>query len=135
MRPLALVLLSACSATTVGDTLLPDEFTLGHGRGTHTGGIHAHSNDREYNGESESTYGAFTWHIPSIADDSLSRHEWETIREDALETATNTEDELTMNIRDGVDPPPVGVIYAAAALLLLFVLAVAWKSRRNNQWH
>lgn len=135
MRLLALVLLASCSARTVGDTLLPDEFTLGHGRGTHTGGIQTHSPRWDYEGESETTYGALTWHLPSLSDTSISRSEWEDTREAALEASVADEGELQMNIREGVEPPPVGVLYAVAALLLLFVLAVAWKSRRNNQWH
>jgi len=132
---LLLFVLTSCTVTEVGDTLLPDEFTLGHGRGTHIGGIQAHVHDREYEGESESTYGAFTWHLPSIADEPMSRRERAEIREEAFEADTTAQPELKMNIREGMEPPPTSALYVAAGLLLLFVLAVAWKSRRNNQWH
>ncbi len=125
MRLLALLLLSSCSVTEVGDAILPDEFTMGRGRGEHV----------RYEGESETTYGAFTWHLPSIADEPMSRDERSQIREAALAADTVAEPEIKMNIREGMEPPPASVIYIAAILLLIFVLAVAWKSRRNNQWH
>ena len=125
MSPLLLLLLASCTTTEVGDTLLPDEFTLGHGRGEHI----------RYEGETETTYGAFTWHLPSLADEPMSRDERSQIREAALAADAGAEPEIKMNIREGMEPPPASVIYIAAILLLIFVLAVAWKSRRNNQWH
>ena len=124
-RLLPLLLLSSCTVTEVGDTILPDEFTLVHGRGEHI----------RYEGETETTYGAFTWHLPSLADEPMSRDERSQIREAALAADAGAEPEIKMNIREGMEPPPASVIYIAAILLLIFVLAVAWKSRRNNQWH
>lgn len=132
---LFLFVLTSCTVTEVGDTLLPDEFTLGHGKGSYMGAIQTHSPEWGYDGETESTYGALTWHLPSIADEPMSRRERAEIREEAFEADTTAQPELKMNIREGMEPPPPSALYAAAGLLLIFVLAVAWKSRRNNQWH
>ena len=133
------LLLVSCTATDVGNALLPDEFTFGSSSGDHYGDTSLGHRSGIYEGSSESTYAALSWHLPEIGEKPLTREERAEIRTAALEAEAaltqDAEPEVKMNIRDGVEPPPVWVLGIAAFILLIFVLAVAWKSKRNNQWH
>ena len=81
--PLLLLLLASCQTwgwSETADALMPDEFTLGQGSSTGalTGdladGYGWHDFDFDSTSESESTYAALTWDIPSIkADNGMSR--------------------------------------------------------------
>ena len=125
MRPLLLLLLASCTTTEVGDTLLPDEFTLGHGRGEHI----------RYEGETETTYGAFTWHLPSI-DDGLSRQERVDLRAESLRLDLAAEEEQEITIGDGAtfkaDARHATIFAGVIGLLIIFLLI---KLRRSNGWH
>lgn len=130
------LLLVSCTATEVGNTLLPDELTFGASSGDHYGENKLGPLAGKYEGASESTYAALTWHLPEIGHERMSVEERAEIRTAALEAeAEISEPEIKMNIREGVEPPPKWVLIFAAFILLIFVLAVAWKARRNNQWH
>ena len=86
---LLLLIMMSCSATEVGNSLLPDELTLGRGRGTSemNGSVDTWWEGEEWDvdmeGENESTYAALTWHLPSI-EDSPSRKEREDLRSQSL---------------------------------------------------
>lgn len=139
MRYVALILLASCTATDVGNALLPDEFTFGSSSGDHYGDASLGQRSGSYAGSSESTYAALSWHLPEIGEKPLTREERAEIRTEALEAEEalllSEEPVIKMNIRDGVDPPPVWVLGIAAFILLIVVLAVAIKSKRNRQWH
>ena len=130
------ILLASCSAKEVGNSLLPDEFMLGRGSSSiHTTGNHNH----EYDGEGESEYAAFTWYLPSMGNDLLSREDRRRIRSESLlidELVATEEEEPREPMASG------GTLRAdwrhAAAfggimLLLLIILLV--KLRRSNGWH
>ena len=132
--------LGGCSTTSSPlDIITPDQLTVGHGQGSHSGD--AFRNDgygAGYDGESESTYAALTWNLPSFKDDDdrLTREERHAIREFWLNAdaeavaATST----TLNLREGVTPPD-WLPYAIGGGLLSFLLLVFLKSRRTNGWH
>ena len=130
------LLLVSCTATDVGNALLPDEFTFGAGSSDWYGSSDLDFFNGTHEGSSDSTYASLTWHIPDIGEKPLTREERAEIRTEALEAeAALAEPVVQMNIREGVDPPPVWVLGIAAFLLLIVVLAVAVKSKRNSQWH
>jgi hypothetical protein len=62
---------------------MPDELTIGQGNttGVANGGYSGHTKMFEYEGESESTYAALTWSLPSFEDENLSRDERRAIRD------------------------------------------------------
>tara|TARA_R110000824_G_scaffold4617_4_gene22211 strand:- start:9679 stop:10098 length:420 start_codon:yes stop_codon:yes gene_type:complete len=139
MRYVALILLASCTATEVGNALLPDELTFGAGSSDWYGSSDLDFFNGTHEGSSDSTYASLTWHLPDIGEKPLTREERSEIRTAALEAEEalllSEEPVIKMNIRDGVDPPPVWVLGIAAFILLIVVLAVAFKSKRNKQWH
>ena len=143
---LFILLCASCrSWSQAGDVLMPDELTIGKGEGSHYGGIQTHSPRWDYEGESETTYAALTWAIPSFEDDSgLTREERSALRElnlqkelDAQESeASEDSGELIgMNIREGMSPPPTELVIA---FLAVFFGAVAFvgirRVRKADPW-
>ena len=132
--------LGGCSTTSSPlDIISPDQLTVGHGQGSHSGD--AFRNDgygAGYDGESESIYAALTWNLPSFKDDDrLTREERHAIRALHLNADTEAEPALDtkLNLRDGMAPPPSWLPYAIGGGLLTFLLLVFVKSRRTNGWH
>ena len=149
MRALALALvwsLGGCSSVSgPADWLLPDEFTLGQGSAEYDlSGGHMNSEPAyAYDGESESTYAALTWDIPSIREsDGMSR---ETQRNMGLLIAKMVEEEIGevadsdstpsgMTLREGAPTPPWWLPYGFGGGILLFLIFMGLKSRSNG-WH
>ena len=145
---LALVaLLSGCQSPTWGgtaDALLPDEFTMGAGSGTHTGDLATHSPEWPYEGESESTYAALTWDLPSFTggEGGLSRDTRRNLSllidqmvEEEIEAETDSSPvlEFKMPTMKGRKPPSA-VLWGLAAFLVAIVAVVVGKSRRKDPW-
>ena len=131
-------ILASCSTREVGNTLLPDELTLGRGV-TEIGGyldepqgVH----DFDFDGESESTYAALTWHLPSI-EDSPSREEREDLRSRSLllsEMAAPEEENETINSGATLEADwRHAAIFSGILGLLLIIILV--KLQRSNGWH
>tara|TARA_R100000458_G_C8276523_1_gene251882 strand:- start:531 stop:968 length:438 start_codon:yes stop_codon:yes gene_type:complete len=137
----ALTLTGCASVHGPLDVITPDELTIGHGKttGLMNGGYTGHNDMFEYEGESDSTYAALTWHIPSFQDPALTRAERRELRESNLATEDVVEDNfevgaLKLNIREGVEPPPMWAIGAIVGALALFFLLIFIKSRRSQPW-
>ena len=144
MKNLLLILLcSSCQSwSQAGDVLMPDELTLGRGStsGVMNGGYRGHQPMFDYEAESESTYAALTWDIPSFGGESgLTREERHELRELAVErerlAAMLEEGESTAqpNTRGGADPPPAWVLISFAAALIVAVL-VARRNSKKSRW-
>ena len=160
----ALLLLASCQSwgwSDTADALLPDEFTLGNGSGSSalTGEVDTWWEGDEWpfetESESESTFAALTWHIPSVkSDNGMSR---ETQRNFALlvdhmvaeadiaptpreaEAEELTEDvvkagPLTLNLREGVEPPPLWLGGVVIGLLLAVFLKMRSSTQRRREW-
>ena len=138
------LLLASCSAREVGNALLPDELTLGQGEGTSSldGKLNTHwgydSWDSTYEGETESTYAALTWHLPSLEDD-LPRKEREDLRSRSIildQQAAELIEEETETLGSGAtfeaDARHASIFASIIGLLLVFLLI---KLRRSNGWH
>ena len=153
-----LLLLASCQTwgwSDTADALMPDEFTLGQGSSTGalTGdiadGYGFHDFDFDSSSESETTYAALTWDIPSIkSDNGMSR---ETQRNFALlvdhmvaeegikapedeedsEVATSTP--LKLNLREGVSLPSKEILYGVLCALLLIALLVRYKAKSSRR--
>ena len=159
MRALALALvwsLGGCSSVSgPADWLLPDEFTLGQGSAEYDlSGGHMNSEPAyAYDGESESTYAALTWDIPSIREsDGMSRETQRNfallvdhmVAEEKLDEASDADEEvaatasvgpLTMNLREGVSLPSKEILFGVLGALLLIVLFVRYKaSAARRRW-
>ena len=160
----ALLLLASCQSwgwSDTADALLPDEFTLGNGSGSSalTGEVDTWWEGDEWpfetESESESTFAALTWHIPSVkSDNGMSRETQRNfallvdhmVAENDLVTASDevadqeaTEEvvkagPLTLNLREGVAPPPLWTIAVIAILLLLFFLKMRSSPQRRREW-
>ena len=131
--------LTSCTAREVGNTLLPDEFTLGRGSSTinTTGGYQGHSNMYEYDGEGESSYGALTWHLPSL-DEPMSREDRQRLRSESLLI-----DEVI--VEETIEPETMAeggtftaewrhaAVFGSIISLLLLILLI--KLQRSNGWH
>ena len=122
------------------DSVMPDELTIGHGRGesSYGGVIDTGHNPwpTEMDGDSESTYAALTWSLPSFVDDTQSWEERDHHRSSILE---QEEAEVMESSETGI----TGATYKAdgrhaaafggiIALLLVFLLI---KLKRSNGWH
>ena len=148
-----LLLLASCQTwgwSDTADALMPDEFTMGQGQGTHLGNLATHSPEWPYEGESESTFVALTWDLPGVNDsDGMSREtqrnfsllvdhmvaEEGLIDEPIIEGEAIEAGPLTLNLRPGVTLPPKEVLFGilgAAVLLFMLVRMKARSSRR--QW-
>ena len=114
------------------DVITPDELTVGQGRGTHYGGIQTHSPEWEYEGESETTYAALTWDIPSFQDERLTQEERRAIR--AANFAAEEQAEDSTSSQRVVKDPPKWLPYAMFGGLALFLCGVWLKSRRKDPW-
>tara|TARA_R100000152_G_C6772989_1_gene200140 strand:- start:1882 stop:2307 length:426 start_codon:yes stop_codon:yes gene_type:complete len=136
---LPLLLLTACHAPSLGDAITPDELTVGHGVGEHAGGIQAGHGGRDYSGESDTTYAALTWDIPTFADPEMTREERHAYREAVLAAeaeATEIEEAgtTTMKVTEGRREQWATGLFVVVGLLLIFVLLKLLKQRKD-QWY
>jgi len=140
---IVLFLLTSCTATEVGNALIPDELTLGRGKGTSEldGKLDTHwSHDSwpsTYEGDHESTYAALTWHLPSIADD-YSRKEREDLRKDSLiiDAIVNEElSESTTMASGGAYKADWRHAAGFGGVLLVLLVILLVKLQRSNGWH
>ena len=140
LLPIALLLASCASWRSSLDVITPDELTVGQGNGTHYGKVSTHSPDWGYEGESETTYAALTWDIPSFEDPALSREERRALRDRNMDAAEELEEAapepgaLKLNIREGVSLPPMWAIISIVGALASFFLLIFIKSRRSQPW-
>ena len=127
------------------DWLLPDEFTLGQGSAEYDlSGGHMNSEPAyAYDGESESTYAALTWDIPSIREsDGMSRETQRNmgllidkmVEEEIGEGADSDSTPSGMTLREGAPTPPWWLPYGFGGGILLFLIFMGLKSRSNG-WH
>ena len=159
-----LALLSSCQSwgwSDTADALLPDEFTLGNGSGSSalSGEVDTWWENEDWpvdmESESESTFAALTWHIPSVkSDNGMSRETQRNLAllvdhmvaeadiEAASEEAESEEvaddvvqaGPLTLNLREGVAPPPLWTVGVIFALLMLFFLKMRSSTQRRRDW-
>ena len=136
-------LLAGCTATEVGNTLLPDEFTLGSGSSSMdmhtTGGYSGHNDMYEYEGvgEGESKFAALTWTLPSF-DEGPSREERAEIREQSLMIDEIVSEEIALD-----ETMANGGAYKAdwrhaagfGGLIALLLIVLLIKLQRSNGWH
>ena len=129
------------------DVMTPDELTLGQGRSsaTMTGGVDTWWEGDDWpvetEGESESTYVALSWDIPTWQghEDGMSR---ETQRNLALLIDQMVEEEVEeqgdeapmLRLAEGATPPPVWLPWALGGIGLTIVLGFALRSRRRDEW-
>ena len=145
MRLLALglcIALGGCASLHAPlDAITPDELTVGQGQGDHYGKVQTHSPDWGYEGESETTYAALTWDLPTWQghEDGLSR---ETQRNLALLADQLVAEELQaeegaggiLTLAEGAKPPPMWLLFAAGGLLIVVFVVIAVRSNREDQW-
>jgi hypothetical protein len=152
-----LLLLASCQRWSWGgaaDVLMPDSLTLGNGSGSHSGQLATHSPQWPYEGETESTYAALTWNLPSVtgAQGGLSRDAQRNIAllaehmvtEEGLQPAAEVEEgeaseevsvtagPLVLNLREGVSPPPIWLPAVVALVFLLIILKMRSVNKRRN---
>ena len=141
---ICLLLLTSCTATEVGDTLLPDEVTLGRGSSEMGGyldepqGMH----DFDFDGESESTYAALTWYLPSLNDD-LSRADRERIRSASFLREAMVAREIEEEEEKGDTTMASGGAFQAdwrhaaafGGILVFLLIILIVKLKRSNGWH
>ena len=157
---LLLLLLSSCQSwgwSDTADALLPDEFTMGSGSSSASldGKLDTHwgydSWDSTYAGDSESTYAALTWHLPSVkSDNGMSRETQRNIallvdhmvREEGIEesgeseakvVATDTAGPLQLNLREGVSLPSKEVLFGLLGVLVLAFLFIRYQKMQNSR--
>ena len=118
------------------DVITPDELTIGQGNGTHYGKVSTHSPDWGYEGESETTYAALTWDIPSFQDESLTTEERRAIRDFYAQVDAEPEgaDEGMFTLAEGATAPPMWLLFAAGGLLVAIFAVVALRSNKEDQW-
>tara|TARA_R100000808_G_scaffold1949_1_gene8180 strand:+ start:3877 stop:4239 length:363 start_codon:yes stop_codon:yes gene_type:complete len=120
--------------------MTPDEFTLGHGNST-TGldgkmntGWGDDSFDSTYVGETESTYMALTWDLPTW-DSPETREDRRRLREESL-VLSETAEKAPAEATDGpVFSPPEWLPKAFGAMIGLLLIYVWFKLKRSNGWH
>ena len=146
MRPLAVLALTLTGCASMHgplDVITPDELTIGRGNtsGVMSGGYTGHQPMYDYEGESESTYAALTWDIPSFQDPALSREERRAIRESNLNKDIIYPDgiypddsDTTLTLINGAEPPPMWLPFALIGAAVVIVLGFALFSRRKEQW-
>jgi len=138
---LALTLVGCASMHGPLDVITPDEFTLGQGSTVMDGGIFDNYgvHDFGFDAESESTYAALTWDIPSFQDEGLTTEERRAIRDfyamvDAEEEEVEAAD-TKPKLLDGANPPPPAWLpFTLIGVGLVIVLGFALYSRRREQW-
>lgn len=158
MRYIPLLLLVSCQTwgwNDTADALLPDEFTFGSGHATASlsgyldepEGIHDF--DFDSTSESNSTYAALTWDIPSIrSDNGMSRKTQRDlallvdhmVAEEGIEAPVDKDDEevatagpLKMNLREGVTLPSKEILFGVLGALLLLALIIRYKARASRR--
>ena len=135
---LALTLAGCASMHGPLDVITPDELTIGRGNtsGVMSGGYTGHQDMYDYEGESESTYAALTWDIPSFQDPVLSREERRAIRESNLGVGLVEEgdSDTAIALINGAQPPPIWLPFALVGAAIVTVLGFAIFSRRKDQW-
>ena len=151
MRHMALglcMLLGGCAAMHGPlDVITPDEITLGQGRSsaTMTGGVDTWWEGDDWpietEGESEATYVALSWDIPTWQghEDGMSR---ETQRNLALlidqMVEAQVEDEAAdgpmLTLAEGATPPPAWLPFVLGGIGLVIVLGFALRSRSRDEW-
>lgn len=143
LRPLLVGLLALGGCTAPGgwgNAMTPDEFTLGHGNST-TGldgkmntGWGDDSLDSTYVGETESTYMALTWDLPTW-DSPETREDRRRLREESL-VLSETAEKAPAEATDGpVFSPPEWLPKAFGAMIGLLLIYVWFKLKRSNGWH
>mgnify|MGYP003655121452 CR=1 FL=1 len=142
MRPLAVLALTLAGCASLHgplDVITPDELTVGRGNasGVMSGGYSGHQDMYDYEGESESTYVALTWDIPSFVDPTLSRDEWRSIREGNLVASepiaeTNAWGVPTVEGESPAIPTWLPLVLGGIALIVL--IAGVINSRKQSQW-
>ena len=132
---LALTLAGCASMHGPLDVISPDEITIGHGKttGLMNGGYTGHSNMFEYEGESDSTYAALTWDIPSFQDEPLSREERTAIREENMASEEAVE-AGGFTLVEGAKAPPAWLPYVLVGAAVVIILGFALFSRKKEQW-
>ena len=142
LAAVCVLLLASCSTREVGNALLPDEITFGRGQGTSkmSGDVDTWWEGEEWpvdmEGESESTYAALTWHLPSI-EDSPSRKEREQLRSESLILDVPVvEEEENGTINNGAtleaDWRHAAIFSSILGLLLIIIIV---KLQRSIGWH
>ena len=120
------------------DVISPDEITIGHGRttGLMNGGYSGHNDMFEYEGESNSTYAALTWDIPSFQDPALTREERRAIREENLNVEPEAEPSgWGMTTLDGEDPVvPDWLPLVLGGVVVIVLIAGFLNGRKKPQW-
>ena len=138
MRHLAVWALTLTGCASVHgplDVISPDELTVGHGKttGLMNGGYAGHSSMFEYEGESDSTYVALTWDIPSFKADPMSREEREAIREENM-AAEEAVKPGGFTLVEGATAPPAWLPYVLVGIAVVIILGFALFARRKEQW-
>ena len=129
------------------DVVTPDELTLGQGRSsaTMTGGVDTWWEGDDWpietEGESEATYVALSWDIPTWQghEDGMSR---ETQRNLALlidqmvAEQVDTEEEAgsMLTLAEGATPPPAWLPWALGGIVLIIGLGFALRPKRREEW-
>tara|TARA_R110002012_G_scaffold37683_7_gene105425 strand:- start:197 stop:607 length:411 start_codon:yes stop_codon:yes gene_type:complete len=136
MRWLALiVLLSACTAKEVGNSLLPDEFTYGASSGDHYGNSKLGPFDGKYEGVSESSYAALTWHLPQLESKPTVDRD-EILSTSVVLNEEPVEEEFSESLATGAtfkaDWRHASAFGGVIAILLIGLLV---KLQRSNGWH
>ena len=116
---------------------MPDEFTYGQGSGTHSGEAFRNAPYYGYEGESDSTYAAFTWHLPPI-DKGPSREERAEIREQSLMIDATVDKEIALD-----ETMANGGAYKAdwrhaagfGGLIAPLLIVLLVKLQRSNGWN
>ena len=150
-----LLLLTSCQTwgwSETADALMPDEFTLGQGSSTGalTGqledGYGWHDFDFDSSSESESTYAALTWDIPSVKNDAgmdrttqrnlallIDQMAAEELEEAAApaRSSRSSGSGPQLILREGTSPPPRWVFYCIAGVLAAAVLLARRNSKRS----
>ncbi len=137
MRNLAVWALTLAGCASVHgplDVITPDELTLGHGKttGLMNGGYTGHNDMFEYEGESDSTYVALTWDIPSFEDPALTREERRAVREANYAADTTLDEEESF--LEATKEVPSWVPWAMGGSLAVLLLIAGLYSRRQPEW-
>ena len=120
------------------DVITPDEITIGRGSTMMDGGIFDNYgiHDFGFDAESESTYAALTWDIPSFQDEGLTKEERRAIRDFYAQVDAEPEEpeDGMFKLAEGAKPPPAWLPFALAGIGALIILGFAMRSRRQEQW-
>ena len=135
---LALTLAGCASMHGPLDVITPDELTVGRGSTEMGGyldepqGVH----DFDYSGDSETTYVALTWDIPSFQDERLTTEERRAIRDfyAQADAEQGPQEDGMFTLAEGATAPPAWLPFALAGIGLVIVLGFALRSRRQDQW-